>query len=130
LIDLCVSAALDAVKERVKVPWNTGQQSPSDGQSTPEAVEDTKHSALETPRTLRARNFAKALKEITPSSSDGLNAAVRKWNEEFGEGRVDRKRTQVWGKGLFGFVEKKVDETQNPVPIAPFPSPMPNQDNP
>ena len=72
------------------------------------------HSTLpppETPvqpkRVLHLRNFLQAQREITPSSSEsfGSLAELRKWNEEFGEGRRDRKRRQVWGKGQFGFVE-------------------------
>ena len=55
-------------------------------------------------RILHLHNFTKALKEITPSSSESLGslADLRKWNEEFGEGRKHRKR-QVWGKDRFGF---------------------------
>ncbi|KAF8797953.1 AAA-domain-containing protein [Phlegmacium glaucopus] len=58
-------------------------------------------------RILHLRNFLQALREITPSSSEsfGSLAELRKWNEEFGEGRKDRKKRQVWGKGQFGFVE-------------------------
>lgn len=65
-------------------------------------------------RVLHLRNFLKALREITPSSSEsfGSLADLRKWNEEFGEGRKDRKRRQVWGKGQFGFVEQRNDTLQ------------------
>lgn len=58
-------------------------------------------------RTISQRNFLKALKEITPSSSESLGslAELRKWNDEFGEGNKDRKRKQVWGKGKFGFTD-------------------------
>lgn len=57
-------------------------------------------------RILHWRNFLTALKEITPSSSESLGSLsdLRKWNEEFGEGRKGKKK-QVWGKGRFGFVE-------------------------
>lgn len=80
--------------------------------STP--TETTKQEVLDVPavpeaaiRVLSQRHFAKALKEITPSSSEALGSlsALRKWNDEFGEGRKDRKR-QVWGKGRFGFNDK------------------------
>jgi hypothetical protein len=56
-------------------------------------------------RILRAHNFTKALREITPSASEALGtlADLRKWNNEFGEGRRDKKRVQVWGRGTFGF---------------------------
>lgn len=67
------------------------------------------------PRVLQLHNFTQALKEITPSSSEALGslADLRKWNDEFGEGRRDRKKHQVWGKGRFGFINKpqgKVEE--------------------
>lgn len=70
-------------------------------------------------RVLRLRNFIQALKEITPSSSESLGslAELRKWNEEFGEGRRNRKKYQVWGKGRFGFVDKPKDtHDENRVP--------------
>lgn len=64
-----------------------------------------------TPRVLYLRHFTQALKEITPSSSEALGslADLRKWNEEFGEGRRDRKTRQVWGKGRFGFINAEDD---------------------
>ena len=63
-------------------------------------------------RTLHLRNFEKALKEITPSASESLGslAELRKWNEEFGEGRKQRKQV-VWGKGKFGFSLQPVDDS-------------------
>ncbi|KAF5357974.1 hypothetical protein D9756_001639 [Leucocoprinus leucothites] len=145
---LCVSAALDAVKENVQLPWvtsssnpafqitptvsaeptNESRQAESQGHNTtkPEVPADTIAAAeaaeaqakqadsepsvpgpTERPRMLHLRNFTKALKEITPSSSESLGSLgeLRKWNEEFGEGRQNRKRQQVWGRGRFGFVE-------------------------
>ncbi|KIM80757.1 hypothetical protein PILCRDRAFT_72515 [Piloderma croceum F 1598] len=137
---LCVSAALDAVKERVVVPWNLGlntdtssnigsvvssdlpsseptsnhvasQDIPSP-RSAPEADSDTSSpvdpKAESHARTLSLHHFNKALKEITPSSSEALGslADLRKWNEEFGEGRKDKKRRQVWGKDRFGFTDQ------------------------
>lgn len=59
-------------------------------------------------RVIYLRHFTQALKEITPSSSESLGSLtdLRKWNEEFGEGRKDKKRLQVWGKGSFGFINK------------------------
>lgn len=66
------------------------------------SVPDSSHQ----PRILSLRHFQKALKEITPSSSESLGslAELRKWNEEFGEGGRSRKR-KVWGRGQFGFIE-------------------------
>ncbi|KAF7294989.1 AAA domain-containing protein [Mycena indigotica] len=104
---LCVSAALDAVKENVVVPWS----------STPPTVEDSQHDASSetvpppssVPRVLHLRHFTKALKEITPSASEfsGTLSELRNWNQEFGEGRnSSKKRQQVWGRDRFGFTEK------------------------
>ena len=128
--DLCVSAALDAVKEGVTLPWNVpphpGVQPETasnveinvnneadvtqnatnttltDGAVHPDKVDDD----AKLPRKLHLRHFNKALREITPSSSESLGSlsALRKWNEEFGEGQT-KKRKVMWGKGLFGFAE-------------------------
>ncbi|KAL1735246.1 P-loop containing nucleoside triphosphate hydrolase protein [Schizophyllum commune] len=129
---LCVSAALDAVKELVTVPWASTTKpaapsvaeaevaSPSEpatlAESAPakaDAPAEAKKSDAPTPETkpttpprvLNLRHFEKAMKEITPSSSEALGslAELRKWNDEFGEGRKDKRRKQVWGKGSFGF---------------------------
>jgi hypothetical protein len=135
-LDLCVSAALDAVKEIVEVPWKPDIRTPTSASelvTPPEvasldtasvsqtlAAEITRADAqelsseepiMDTPphvRVIHLRHFTKALKEITPSSSESLGslADLRKWNEEFGEGRKDKKRHQVWGKGTFGFINK------------------------
>ncbi|TFK42660.1 hypothetical protein BDQ12DRAFT_719513 [Crucibulum laeve] len=154
---VCVSAALDAVKEHVHLPWisnvsitallDATAAAPEETMPTPTASapvpgavrqtvtssEDTTailstespdalvaaDSALTLPspdeqmestpvaRILHLRNFTKALKEITPSSSESLGSLseLRKWNDEFGEGRRDRKKRQVWGKGKFGFID-------------------------
>ncbi|KAG5353982.1 hypothetical protein C0989_011470 [Termitomyces sp. Mn162] len=140
---LCVSAALDAVKENIKLPWTTTTSSvaststhleetaaasssasgdipevssvPSDTNdslselSSSEALPVLVESPREQPtRILHLHNFAKALKEITPSSSESLGslAELRKWNEEFGEGNKNKKRQSFWGKGRFGFTDK------------------------
>ncbi|KAJ7452486.1 hypothetical protein B0H11DRAFT_1742113 [Mycena galericulata] len=131
---LCVAAALDAVKENVVVPWaatkptpqntsdlsevytsqtalgETPSEPPVESESEPpptDSKDDVVPPPTTAPRTLYLRHFTKALKEITPSSSEVLGslADLRKWNEEFGEGRGNKKR-QVWGKGRFGFTEK------------------------
>ncbi|KAF8628317.1 hypothetical protein AX15_003864 [Amanita polypyramis BW_CC] len=123
---LCVSAALDAVKENVQLPWSKPQQtSTSPDTPIPGLFADVALSPTELPspsgsvapgpesegptqsRILYLHNFLKALKEITPSSSESLGslAELRKWNEEFGEGHKDKKRQQVWGKGRFGFTK-------------------------
>lgn len=107
---LCVSAALAAVKEDVNLPWDT----PLDAISA--ATNDNQplnlSSTVEAPplsysRVIHPRHFTKAFKEITPSSSETLGslADLRKWNEQFGEGRKDKRRLQVWGRGRFGFTD-------------------------
>ncbi|KAG6890467.1 hypothetical protein C0992_001514 [Termitomyces sp. T32_za158] len=131
---LCVSAALDAVKENIQLPWTTTSSatppseepsnhpasSSASGSDTPDASSSETPRAeslpvvIESPtpeqptRVLHLHNFAKALREITPSSSESLGslAELRKWNEEFGEGNVNKKRQSFWGKGRFGFTDK------------------------
>jgi SpoVK/Ycf46/Vps4 family AAA+-type ATPase len=139
-LDLCVSAALDAVKERVVVPWITTPDTKSSsnpvsaatssalslststpnpvpsGDSSPTSSPDSDSSAASSAelkaeshaRILSSHHFDKAFKEIIPSSSEALGslADLRKWNEEFGEGKKDKKRQQVWGKDRFGFIDK------------------------
>lgn len=153
LIDLCVAAALDAVKAGVTLPWGA-TETPVEGTpaSTPSTVDisageagaripviesdidaqpTTEDPAFESvtespspsassspdettealpehiPRVISLSNFEKALKEITPSSSESLGtlSELRKWNDEFGEGKREKRRN-MWGKGSFGFVEK------------------------
>lgn len=152
---LCVSAALDAVKENVEVPWKPDvlKTSPVNELITPpevasidtasasqmsgiETQADAQDPLLEEPvvepsphvRVIHVRHFTKALKEITPSSSEFLGslADLRKWNEEFGEGRKDRKRYQVWGKGRFGFINEAVP-TQEEGRVTANCAPHPNQ---
>ncbi|KAM6500591.1 hypothetical protein JOM56_003605 [Amanita muscaria] len=128
---LCVSAALDAVKEHVQLPWSVpkirqtpiileaSQSSPVlapvgslEESSASESVNDANAESAPHARSLHLRNFLKALKEITPSSSESLGslAELRKWNEEFGEGQKDKKRQQVWGKGRFGFTKSPSED--------------------
>ncbi|KAI0375015.1 AAA-domain-containing protein [Pilatotrama ljubarskyi] len=154
---LCVSAALNAVKERVTVPWRQSSPQTADGQpkaaepevaapasatpapsTTPEpsaaSAQETaerpvtesaaspENSPSETPhaRSLHWRNFEQALKEITPSASEALGslAELRKWNEEFGEGRKAKKR-QVWGKDRFGFTVPVLEVLPSEVKVEP-----------
>ena len=160
MIDLCVSAALDAVKAGVTLPWNNtnppteGTPSVDSSASTPDVSDETQARVLvvendadawdespastdppststtepppsssETealphpPRVISLSNFEKALKEITPSSSESLGtlSELRKWNDEFGEGKREKRRN-MWGKGNFGFVEK--GERQGEIKVA------------
>ncbi len=92
-------------EESSSEPVETNKSESEENKS--ESAETTPEGEETVTRTLSRRHFAKALKEITPSSSEatGTLAALRKWNEEFGEGRRDRKRRQIWGKGRFGFTD-------------------------
>ena len=160
LVDLCVAAALDAVKAGVALPWRTAETSNQSAPViTPSAIDastgeagahvlviendldawgesstmtDPASSTTESPplsesssadassaspepeatlerspRVISLSNFEQALKEITPSSSESLGtlSELRKWNDEFGEGKREKRRN-MWGKGSFGFIEK------------------------
>ncbi|KIO06487.1 hypothetical protein M404DRAFT_24692, partial [Pisolithus tinctorius Marx 270] len=121
---LCVSAALAAVKEGVNLPWDTpldavsaavkDQQPPNLSDTTAEAP------PLSYSRTIHPQHFTKAFKEITPSSSETLGslADLRKWNDQFGEGRKDKRRLQVWGRGRFGFTDATFEMRQDEGRIA------------
>ena len=92
----------------------------SDSSSTPPAAEDKDDAEIPHVRSLAWRNFEQALKEITPSASESLGslAELRKWNDEFGEGRRTKKR-QVWGKDRFGFTVPTSEGV--PAPVKPEP---------
>jgi hypothetical protein len=89
---------------------NTSQSEPAIS-TDPVADGATSDASVPITRTLHVRHFNKALREITPSSSESLGSlsALRKWNEEFGEGQM-KKRKVMWGKGLFGFSESSEDQ--------------------
>ena len=76
-----------------------------DGDGATQPSEDSVGSTSQR-RILLPHNFAKALREITPSASESLGtlADLRKWNDEFGEGR--KRKKQVWGKDRFGFTRQ------------------------
>ncbi len=115
-LDLCVAAALDSIKETVKLPWLTSTVMPvpptSEAETSEPATEsetsaDTVSDDSPTPsaRVLHPRHFDKAMMEITPSSSETLGtlSELRKWNDEFGEGRAKNKgKKSQWG-AKFGF---------------------------
>ena len=86
-------------------PKDTSQTSNADGDGGVQPLDDSAALATQK-RILRPHNFAKALKEITPSASEllGTLADLRRWNDEFGEGR--KRKKQVWGKDRFGFTRQ------------------------
>ena len=87
---------------------STDEQIKADAPATPDTESKDGADAL---RVLHERNFLKALKEITPSASESLGTLsdLRKWNEEFGEGRKKQKSMRVWGRDMFGFTIKAGD---------------------
>ena len=159
-IDLCVAAALDAVKAGVILPWGATEAStegtpagtshitsvsagepgahisvvendvdaqptttdpvsePATGAPTSSAPSSTGATTVTAHprRVISLSNFEKALKEITPSSSEsfGTVSKLRQWNDEFGEGKREKqwtnefsegkgeKRSVAWGKGTSG----------------------------
>lgn len=112
-VDVWPTATDPAPESTVEFP-SPSVSSPAD--TTPVSPET--EAALEHPRrVISTSNFEKALKEITPSSSESLGtlSELRKWNDEFGEGKREKRRN-MWGKGSFGFVEK--GEGQGEIKIA------------
>lgn len=94
------------VIERSERPsQDASQTNNADGDGGAQPLDDAAGSASQK-RILHPHNFAKALKEITPSASESLGtlADLRKWNDEFGEGR--KRKKQVWGKDRFGFTRQ------------------------
>lgn len=89
------------------MPWKSQEASMQDSTINSDAPPSDSESFMTYSRTIHLRHFTKALKEITPSSSESLGslADLRKWNEQFGEGQREKRRIQVWGKGKFGFVD-------------------------
>ncbi|KAG8912322.1 hypothetical protein FRC01_005160 [Tulasnella sp. 417] len=97
----------DAVKESLQLPWLTENKTPD--QPSPDENQGA--------RLLHKRHFAKALTEVTPSSSESLGTLhdLRKWNEEFGEGRVKSGgRKAKWGE-KFGFGGKDAKDVDGRV---------------
>ena len=98
------------------------QEQPASAAATPDPVsassasEDKVDAEIPHVRSLAWRNFEQALKEITPSASEALGslAELRKWNDEFGEGRKAKKR-QVWGKDRLGFTVPAPEVSVPPV---------------
>ncbi|EMD31581.1 hypothetical protein CERSUDRAFT_119622 [Gelatoporia subvermispora B] len=105
---LCVSAALDVVKQTVELPWRTSRmasttvktESPSQaaGISVDATKEGNVHDAPQRPsaepvkRVLASSHFQTALKEVSASTAESLGsvAELRKWNEKFGQKREKR----------------------------------------
>jgi hypothetical protein len=82
------------VVERNRDPFQDAlQTSNADSDSAAQASNDSAALAAQK-RILRPHNFTKALKEITPSASESLGTLLdlRKWNDEFGEGRKRKKQ--------------------------------------
>ncbi|OCH92341.1 AAA-domain-containing protein [Obba rivulosa] len=129
---LCVSAALDAVKQQVEVPWRSPMLTPpspkvqpsqgaigdqqilpsdaSEGNSRTAPVQMSSPSAP-LKRTLTLAHFQTALKEITASTSESLGSLteLRRWNEKFGQKREKRTMNHTgWEQFLPGVQTSKV----------------------
>lgn len=104
LKNMCVAAALACVREE-----NDLQHSKKDDENF----------KLPEKRTLSARHFDKALKEISASISEDMSslAAIRKFDEQFGDRKGRRKRA-TYG---FGMGESAVDESAVRVRQSPPP---------
>ena len=152
-LDLCIAAALDAVKESVDVPWIVPTKAVTHEETGSNAISISSTSLRESPidkplannaltaatipdaetaarvRVLRGKHFAKALQEITPSSSESLGtlASLRKWNDEFGEGATAKgRKRRGWGdKFGFGLKPSESGRGSNINVIQPPPSPPP-----
>ena len=116
-----------ATGEAPNTTENTAPEQPSSTSSTATAGADDASKAQEQTtaevphvRSLAWRNFEQALKEITPSASESLGslAELRKWNDEFGEGRRTKKR-QVWGKDRFGFTVPALEVVSSEAKLEP-----------
>ncbi|KAJ2236826.1 hypothetical protein IWW45_001474 [Coemansia sp. RSA 485] len=100
LKNLCVAAALAALRERVKE--EVGAQADGQGLSLIERLRDNRksvqlggHKAEQIK--LGARHFDAALKSVAPSSSDRMESLVelRKWDKLYGDGAQERNRKQL-----------------------------------
>ncbi|PIB01400.1 ATPase family AAA domain-containing protein 1 [Cercospora beticola] len=120
LKNLCVSAALACVREE------------NDLVESKKGVD--KDFKLPEKRTLSARHFEKAIKEISASISEDMGslAAIRKFDEQYGDRRNRRKKTQYgFGVGNSGVdedaarVRQGSSEVQSPSTSSPSPGAPP-----
>ncbi|KAL9105674.1 MAG: hypothetical protein Q9227_009192 [Pyrenula ochraceoflavens] len=85
LKNVCVSAALTCVKEENQVAaQHTDTEKPYE------------HAQR---RTLTAKHFEKALEEVSASISEDMNSlkAIKKFDEQYGDNRKNRKKAPSWG---------------------------------
>ncbi|KAI1805689.1 AAA-domain-containing protein [Daldinia bambusicola] len=104
LKNLCVAAAMAAVKEELELE----QQQQEQGQEQKQAGESNEDESLKR-RVLAARHFDKALQEIGASVSEDMATltAIRKFDEKYGDGGSARRRRR---KGMgFGVAPEAVD---------------------
>ncbi|KAJ1951940.1 hypothetical protein EC988_003824 [Linderina pennispora] len=89
LKNLCVAAALAALRERVR--QEVGENGSMDKLRATRAVGGT--------ISLGMRHFEQALKKVAASSSDQMESLVelRKWDKIYGDGAQERKRTHTIG---------------------------------
>lgn len=143
--DLCVAAALDAVKENAQLPWKVPtdhrpsstismqsvvsardsptmpptiecEKSQEQDEAPTEVVEsDVTDKTPSPPRTLRAYHFEKALKEITPSASEAMGTLTDLRKWNDEFGEGGKKRGKRIWGGKFGFMLNSQGGRSGPV---------------
>ncbi|KAK0385598.1 hypothetical protein NLU13_6775 [Sarocladium strictum] len=103
LKNLCVAAAMSAVEEENKAM--------ADYVSSGGKQEDWRYPDR---RTLRGDHFEKGLKQIPASISEDMPSlkAIRKFDEEYGDGKKGRKKSKGMGFGMMVEEEKAVAEVK------------------
>lgn len=95
LKNLCVSAAMEAVREEVRgeAEASSSSSSPQDADSS-SSSEQSSSSTGGGRRVLRKRHFDKALAEIGASISEDMDSlkAIRKFDEQYGDGGARRRK--------------------------------------
>ncbi|KAI8322781.1 AAA-domain-containing protein, partial [Martensiomyces pterosporus] len=97
LKNLCVAAALAALRERVREEVGAASAGATAAAPASEANEE----ATQKPSHIKLamRHFDVALKKVAPSSSDEMGSLVelRKWDKMYGDGAQERKRKHSIG---------------------------------
>ena len=99
--NLCISAALAAVREDVEVEkvkiFSNNEQDNNNEYLTKDKIEQLQV------RILKEHHFQLALKQVTPSCSEDMSSLteLRKWDGMYGDGAWNRKK-RVKGIGFDG----------------------------
>ncbi|KAI1471641.1 AAA-domain-containing protein [Daldinia caldariorum] len=115
LKNVCVAAAMAAVKEELELEQKQQQQQQQEQQEQQEQGQEQKQAGKSNEyegrkrRVLAARHFDKALQEIGASVSEDMTTltAIRKFDEKYGDGGAAQRRRR---KGIgFGVTPEAVD---------------------